>query len=150
MRIRPNTVWRCCPLTMIGIIRRRLAIRSYRKRLGPYLEQHIGWRANYSPQQVRSGASALGLPIADICYAYAMYCTPRDFDSHHAATGEHCDYATMLAETMSFGTGSSHGDSSTHHDSGGGWFDSHGQDSGGHHGGHDSGGGYGGGDGGSD
>ena len=124
---------------MFQVIKRRLAIRSYRNKLGPYLEQQFGWRANYSPQQVRSGASSLGLNLASLCYAYAMYCTPGDFDNHHAATGEHCDYATMHAETLSFGTGS-HGDSSSHHDSGGGWFDSHGHDSGGHHGGHDGGG----------
>ncbi len=131
---------------MIGLIRRRLAIRSYRKRLGPYLEQHFGWRANYTPKEVRSGASALGLSTTDLCYGYAMFCTPSDFAAHHAETGEHCDYATMHAETMSFGTGSSHGDSSSHHDSSGGWFDSHGHDSGGHDsgGGHDGGGGDGG------
>ena len=129
---------------MFQVIKRRLAIRSYRMKLGPYLEQQIGWRANYSPQQIRSGASSLGLSLASICYAYAMFCTPADFDNHHAATGEHCDYATMHAETLSFGTGS-HGDSSSHHDSGGGGFDSHGHDHGGHDfGGHDSGGGDGG------
>jgi hypothetical protein len=140
---------------MFQLIKRRLAIRSYRNKLGPYLEKQVGWRVNYSPQEVRAGASSLGLSLDSICYAYAMYCTPADFASHHAATGEHCDYATMHAETMSFGTGA-HGDSSSHHDSGGGWFDSHGHDShshdqGGHHGGHDSGGGHdgGGGDGGS-
>jgi hypothetical protein len=138
---------------MIGIIRRRLAIRSYRKRLGPYLERHFGWRVNYTPKEVRSGASALCLSLSDLCYAYAMFCTPDDFAAHHAETGQHCDYATMHAETMSFGTGY-HGDSSSsHHDSSGGWFGSDSYGSGGdhgHHGGHDSGGGHdgGGGDGG--
>src|SRR4030095_617662 len=125
-------------------------------RLGPYLEQHFGWGVNYTPKEVRSGASALGLSLSDLCYAYAMFCTPGDFAAHHAETGEHCDYAAMHAETMSFGTGYHSDSSSSHHDSGGGSFDSHSHDSGGHHGGHDfgshdSGGGHdgGGGDGGS-
>jgi hypothetical protein len=128
---------------MIGIIRRKLAIRSYRKRLGPYLEQHFGWRANYTPKEVRSGASALGLSTVDICYAYAMFCTPTDFAAYHAEIGEHCDYASMCAETISFGTGYHSESSSSHHDSSGGWFSSHTHDSGGHHGhhgGHDFGG----------
>jgi uncharacterized membrane protein YgcG len=131
---------------MLQVIKRRIAIRSYRKKLGPYLERQFGWQANYSPKQVRSGASSLRLSIRDICYAYAMYCTPVDFNSHHAATGEHCDYATMHAETMSFGTGSQV-ESSSHHHSGSGWFDSHGHDSGSHDSGGSDGGG---GDGGSD
>src|SRR5689334_4352109 len=101
---------------MIAIIRRRLAIRSYRNKLGPYLEKQFGWRVNYTPKEVRSGASALGLSIDELlCFAYAMFCTRGDFAAHHAETGEHCDYATMHAETQSFGTGY-HGESSSHHD----------------------------------
>ena len=126
---------------MLRVIKRRFAIRDFRKKLGPYLERQFGWQAKYSPQQVRSGTSALHLSFADICYAYAMFCTQADFDSHHAASGEQCDYETMHAEAMSFGTGSQ-GESPSHHDSGGGSFDSHSHDSGGSDGG--------GGDGGSD
>ena len=129
---------------MIGIIRRRLAIRSYHKKLGPYLRKHFGWRVNYTPKEVRSGASALGLSVSDVCYAYAMFCTPSDFATHHASTGEHCDYTTMHAETMSLGTGyQSDGSSSLGHDSGG----HHNHHSVPDFGGHDSGGGYDGGDG---
>jgi hypothetical protein len=124
--------------SMFDFIQRRLAIRRYRKKLGPYLQQRFGWRANYSPAEVDAGATELGLFTGDICYAYAMFCTRGDFDRHHAATGEHCDYTTMHAETQGFGTG--YEGHSSHRDSGGDWSHSHGHDAGSHHGGHDFGG----------
>jgi hypothetical protein len=124
---------------MIQAVKKRLAIRSYRKKLGPWLEQNYGWRATYSPKQVRSGASTLGLATDPLCYAYVMFCTRSDFDAHHAATGEACDYDAMHFEVSaieSSGSAASHGG-----DSGG--FDSAGDsgDSGGDSGGGDGGGG---------
>ncbi len=119
---------------MLEIIRRRLAIRSYRKRLRPFLEQHFGWRVNYTPKEVRSGATTLGLSTVSLCYAYAMFCTPGAFAAYHAATGEHCDYSTMLAETMTFGT-AYYSDISTSLDSGGAWVGTDSHDDG--HDGHD-------------
>lgn len=126
---------------MFRAIKRHLAIRGYRKKLGPWLERYYGWRGNYSPKQVRSGVSTLGLAAGPICYAYAMFCTRSDFDAHHAAIGESCDYAAMHSEVSSYGSSSdagSHGG-----DPASGFFDSAGES--GESGGGDSGGGDGGG-----
>jgi hypothetical protein len=123
---------------MIRAIKKRLAIRSYRKKLGPWLEQQYGWRANYSPAQVRSGASTLGLATDPLRYAFAMFCTRSDFDAHHAATGESCDYDAMQAEVSSIDSSGDMGGGGG--DSGGGWSESFG-DSGGDSGGGDGGGG---------
>lgn len=122
---------------MIRAIKKHLAIRSYRNKLGPWLERNYGWRATYSPKQVRSGASTLNLATDSLCYAYAMFCSRSDFEAHHAASGEACDYDAMLSEVSaieSSGGGDSHGG-----DSGGGFFDSAGDS--GDSGGGDSGGG---------
>ena len=126
---------------MINAIKKRLAIRSYRNKLGPWLEQNFGWRATYSPKQVRSGVSTLGLFPDPLCYAYAMFCTRSDFDAHHAATGEACDYDAMQSEVFAIESSSDGG--SPGGDSGGGSFDSPGDS--GDSGGGDSGGGDGGG-----
>jgi hypothetical protein len=113
-------------------ILRRAAIRSYRKSLYPYLEKQFGWRGNYTPEQVCFGVSDLGLSTSFLAYAYAMLCTQADFENHHAATGEPCDYVTMHTETLSFGTGS-HSASNLHGDSDRSWFDHLGHHSDGHH-----------------
>lgn len=117
---------------MIRAIKKHLAIRSYRNKLGPWLEQHCGWHATYSPKQVRSGASSLGLAIDPLCYAYAMFCTHSDFDAHHTASGEACDYDAMRSEISAI-------EASGSGDSEGGFFDSAGDS--GDCGGGDSGGG---------
>jgi hypothetical protein len=106
---------------MIRAIKRPLAIRSYRNKLGPWLEQHYGWRASYSPQ-VSLGASTLSLATDPLCFAYAMFCTRSDFEAHHAATGESCDYDGMRAEI--FGIESSGEAGWLSGDAGGSWFDS--------------------------
>jgi uncharacterized membrane protein YgcG len=124
---------------MIQAIRKRLAIRSYGKRLKPWLQTQYGRQDYYSPNQVRTGASTLGLPVDPLCYAYAMFCTHADFDAHHAAIGESCNYDAMRAEATAHDSSSD--SSSGSGDSGGGWFDSGGDSGGGDSGGGDGGGG---------
>lgn len=78
--------------------KQRFAIQSYRTKLGDFLNTRHGNRASYTTEQVRQGASELGLDLILICYAFAMFCTRDAFTAHHAATGRHCDYDSMQAE----------------------------------------------------
>ena len=119
-------------------IQKRLALRSYRKQLGPALVRRYGREKSYTVNQVRVTAETLGMNMDFVCYALAEYCAQDAFDAHHAAAGEHCDWTGMRQEIeASWGVGHHH---ATEH----GFGDSHhGADDGGHHhdGGHHDGGG---------
>ncbi len=87
----------------VGARHRPAAIRSYRNKIGPWLQSRYGWHAKYTPLQVRTCALSTGVNLDYLCYAYAMYCARADFNAHHAATGETCDghacnYDAMLTE----------------------------------------------------
>ena len=147
---------------MFAAIRKRRAIRSFIRKIGPALERRFGRKSHYSPEEVRHAGRDVRAQPDYFCYAYCIYCSQDDFDHHHRQTGEHCDYDSMrteVAETYfggdtSFSAETAIDAGSSHHDSGGGWFsggDSH-SDSGSSSdsGGGDSGGGGDGGGGGSD
>ncbi len=114
---------------MLQALKKRRAIQSYRKKLGPYLVKGYGKSKNYTPAQVTAGAQNLGLDIMLLCYAMAMYTSRDDFNSYHHSTGQSCDYDTMRGEIA---------------DSSSGWFSglfgADGFDSCHHHGHHDIGG----------
>ncbi len=121
-------------------IQKRLALRSYRRRLGPALAKRYGREPHYTVAQIRVTADQLRLDTRFMCYAFADYCSQDAFDAHHAATGEACDWAAMRHELGSmWGIGEHHAaghfDPTADH----GYFD-HGHDVGhdtGHHGGGD-------------
>lgn len=46
---------------MLKSIKKRLAIRSYRNKLGPCLKRRYGLRSNYTPLQVRNCALSAGV-----------------------------------------------------------------------------------------
>ena len=143
---------------MIASLRKRRAINTFVRKLGPALERRFGRKRHYSPKEVRRGGRDIGAPVGgDFCYAYSIYCSREDFDEHHREAGEHCDYDSMRAEVAnlqfggdtSFDAGTAIDHAASHHDStggshdsGGGWFGWGGSDS---DGGGDSGGGDGGG-----
>lgn len=113
---------------MFKAIKKRLAIRSYRNKLGPCLQRRYRRHANYTPLQVRNCARSTGVSLDYLCFAYAMYCTRDDFNAHHAATGETCDgqacdYDAMRGE-IGAGVPVSDSGHSFGSDSDGGWFDS--------------------------
>jgi uncharacterized protein DUF6559 len=122
-------------------IRKRLALRGYRRKLGPSLVKRYGRERYYTVNQVRVTVEKLGLNTDYICYAFADFCSREDFDAHHASTGEACDWAAMREElTSSWGIGDHH-----HHAADHGYDDGHHDyhhDDGGHHDGgfHDGGG----------
>jgi hypothetical protein len=125
---------------VLGWIRKRLTLRSYRRKLGPALVKRYGRERFYSVNQIRTTVDKLGLNTDYICYAYAEYCTRDDFDAHHVSTGEACDWTEMREEwSSSWGVGDHHYSVSEH---GGHYGDSHHHDDSydGHHGGgHDGG-----------
>jgi hypothetical protein len=127
---------------MLRWLRKLLALRAYRRKLGPLLRERYGRARFYSVAQVRTTVGLGGFSTEYICYAYAGYCEPADFAQHHAEIGQTCDWASMREELAGHHPGAAEhhvgfesdhhhgGDHSgfDHHDHGGG-FD------GGHHGG---------------
>lgn len=79
-------------------LRKRRALRSYRKTLGRTLRDRYGVERHYSPEQVKRAAYDNGLDDRWICFAFAMYCDQVAFDAYHREHGETCDYAAMRAE----------------------------------------------------
>jgi hypothetical protein len=121
---------------MLQMIRKWLAIRSYKKRLGPQLRERYGRARSYTSAQVKRTIQEGGFNAADyVCYALCMYCDRTEFDAYHESTGEVCDYDAMWHDLG--GTSHSHEaftlgghdvDHWSHHDVG------HGGDHGGGHG----------------
>jgi hypothetical protein len=144
---------------MLRWIRKRLALRAYRRRLGPALVGRYGKQETYSVDQVRETAAAEQLNLDYVCYGYAAFCHRDDFSAHHTAIGQVCDWQAMREEigwwhvdpAQHFEHGHEHhgGDGwgghdthhhdgthdhhDVHHHDGGGGFDGGGFDGGGHH-----------------
>lgn len=78
--------------------RKQQAIRTYMRRLRPRLIRRYGKKSHYTPKQVRATIIASFMPVNYECYAYAIYCSPEDFNQHHRETGEACDYGAMRSE----------------------------------------------------
>src|SRR6476646_10246817 len=95
----------------------KLALRSYRRKLGPALIRRYGRELHYTVAQVRKTAETLGLNRDWLCYAYADYCSRDDFDAHHAATGETCSWTEMRHE-LSTSWGIGHHVAQSHHHGG--------------------------------
>jgi hypothetical protein len=79
-------------------IMRRRAIKIYAKRLGPLLKSRYGRSRKYTAGQIRQTVTYAGMPLAHICFAYAMYMPQQDFDTLHRELGEACDYQAMRQE----------------------------------------------------
>ena len=127
--------------------RKRKAIGAYVTRLRPALVRLFGKSDYYKPEQVKQAAEEAKLPIQDLCYGLATYCTQDDFDAYHTGSGEECSYWGMRVEVAEHHFHGNAGftqqevadrsDAHSHsHD--GGHSGGHGSDGGGggHHGGH--------------
>ena len=79
-------------------LRKRRAIRRYRRMLGHRLRARYGSEPHYTPEQVKRTAVDSGIDSAFICYALALYCERGAFDAYHRAEGETCDYVAMRGE----------------------------------------------------
>ena len=152
-------VWEHYGAAMFGIFKKRRAIKSFVRDMGPALRQEFGKKPHYTAEEVRTSGRRVGSDMDYLPYAYVMFCTPDTFASQVSGSGDTRDYDSMRQEVGStfFGGDTSFsadtvieaGETSTGSDwsgggdGGGGWDSGGGGDCGG--GGGDSGGGGGGG-----
>lgn len=130
--------------------RKRKAIGAYVTRLRPALVRLFGKADYYKPEQVKQAAKEAKLPMQDLCYGLATYCTQDDFDDYHTGSGEECSYWGMRVEVaehhfhgnVGFTQHDVAAHSEAHSHTSGGFGGGHYFDGGGHHGG--DGGGHGG------
>ncbi|CAN5672021.1 hypothetical protein BH09MYX1_BH09MYX1_41290 [soil metagenome] len=104
---------------MLSWLRKRLALRGYRRKLAPALIRRYGRETHYTPAQVRKTVEALALSVDYVCYALAAFCERTAFDAHHQALGEACDWTEMRGEltaSHSFDIGDHHMGHSVHAD----------------------------------
>jgi hypothetical protein len=104
---------------MLNWLRKRLALRAYRRKLAPALIHRYGREKHYTPAQVRKTVEALALSADYVCYALAAFCDRDSFDAHHAAVGETCNWTEMRGEltaSHSFSIGDHHLGHSLHAD----------------------------------
>ena len=85
-------------MKFLSSIMRRHSIRLYARRLGPLLARRYGYSRQYTGKQIRQTVTSAGMPIAYICFAYAMFMSQKDFDALHRQLGETCDYQAMRQE----------------------------------------------------
>jgi hypothetical protein len=148
---------------MFRWLRKRRAIRTYQRELGPQLRAAYGEKRHYTREEVFGTVRAGGLSEEFDCFALAMYCERVEFDAYHQAAGLACDYGAMRADAgcaafdgapmVDVSTRDSSHDHATSHDHGhatshgahhGSWLDvfhGGGGHDGGGGGGHDGGGG---------
>ncbi|MGB1238475.1 MAG: DUF6559 family protein [Pseudomonadales bacterium] len=87
---------------LAGFFRRR-RIKKLARKLPLVLKKDIGKRKYYSQQQVdqvlrKKRFSRRDNSAAGNCPAYAMYCSPSEFERIHREAGEHCDFSELRAE----------------------------------------------------
>lgn len=78
--------------------RKRLAIRTYAKKLGRFLRGRYGLQEKYTPAQVQGMIREWGYITGYDQYALAMYCDYADFMNHYRATGRRYNYEMMRRE----------------------------------------------------
>src|SRR5262245_6692984 len=83
---------------MMAWLRKRLALRSYRRRLGRALVERYGREHRFAVKQVHLTAEKLWLDLEHIDYAYAAYSGRELYEEHHAARGEPCDWRAVRAQ----------------------------------------------------
>ena len=68
--------------------RKRKALQSYQRVLGPRLRGRFGRREYYTPAEIVDTAYAYKLSDAYLCYALAMYTDRAAFDAYHLERGD--------------------------------------------------------------
>lgn len=82
----------------ISNFRRRRAIKRYARILGPLLKRRYGNSNTYTVGQIKNTAEQAKLPMAYICFGYAMYMSQDEFEKLHVSLGQRCDYGAMRQE----------------------------------------------------
>ena len=84
-------------------------IKNYAKKLPQDLKENYAYQDYYSKEQVDASLKRKrlvgggGIVVTDHCYAYAMFCSPEEFNDIHEETGDECDYESMrgdISETV--------------------------------------------------
>ncbi len=88
-------------MNWISNLRRPSAIKKYARKLGPLLARRYGKSNTYTAGQIKKTAEHARLPLAYICYGYAMYIGEDDFDILHRELGQSCDYEATSPLTKS-------------------------------------------------
>jgi hypothetical protein len=74
--------------------------RAFGQAVGNELLRRHGKRSSYMPKQIERAVERAGFPIDVSCWAMSLYSSRENFNEHHAATGEVCDYAAMKSEMV--------------------------------------------------
>jgi len=83
---------------------RKRKIIKYARKLPPDLKAIYGYQKHYSKSQVDAAikrkkiGNSGGASVTDNCYAYAMYCSPKEFKEIHDKAQENCDYDAMRTD----------------------------------------------------
>ncbi|MDG9671205.1 hypothetical protein ONV78_25925 [Hahella sp. CR1] len=113
--------------------RRRAAVKSYIRVLGPALAKRGGRRRVYSVKKVRALVKELGLSEKYLGYAIALYCKEADFvkysNNHQTSVDQAVSYESARNFGMTLALGSIFWSSDSSHSASDGGFD--GGDSGG-------------------
>lgn len=62
--------------------------RALGKAVGNELIRRFGKRKHYLPRQIERAVERVGFPIDVNCWAMSLYSSRKNFEAHHAATGE--------------------------------------------------------------
>jgi hypothetical protein len=76
---------------------RRAAIEDYVWSLSQELSRRFGTKKFYSVEDVSRVAAETSVSMKYIAYAHAMFCSPRDFDSHYPASSASGNYDGLRA-----------------------------------------------------
>jgi hypothetical protein len=84
--------------TMMNWVGKRLALRSYRRKLGPALRKRYGHQLSYTIDQVVATINSLNLSGGHLRYAHAYFCSELDYVAHHAPSSSALDWAQLRDE----------------------------------------------------
>lgn len=73
-------------------------VKKYVKKLPARLKKLYGKNKYYTKAQVDRAIRETRCSTSDVCYAYAIYVSPEEFDHIHRVNGEQCDYGAMRNE----------------------------------------------------
>ncbi|MEO5627117.1 MAG: hypothetical protein ABIQ70_14005 [Dokdonella sp.] len=76
--------------TLVPVEKRKLG-----REVGRELALKFGRKPYYSRLEIKRVMRRLAFPDTWDCWAFSLYLSHSDFDAHHAAIGEICDYTSM-------------------------------------------------------
>lgn len=74
--------------------------RAQAKAVGDDLVRNYGKKPYYTVDEVKAANRRQKIDVDFCCWSHALFNSHADFDSHHRAIGEQCDYAGMKAEML--------------------------------------------------